>query len=82
MGTILYQFKGLDKPQLHVERRIDRIEKQELHMNFMNGHDSWIATESGDSLHLFCRDEDGNTMEVTLPISIEELKKTLEKYID
>lgn len=80
MGDILYQFKDFDKPQVHIERRIDRIEKQELHMNFIHGHDSWLSTETGDSLRLFCRDEDGNTMEVNIPVSVTELKDALEKY--
>ena len=79
MGDILYKFEGF-KPQLHIERRVDRIEKQELNMSFTTGHDSRISTETGNQIIIFCRDEDGNMMEVDLPVSVKELKEALENY--
>ena len=80
MGDILYVFKDYNKPQLHIKRRIDKIETQELNMSFIHGFRSWLSTETGEQLRLFCEDEDGNTMEVNIPVSVRELKEVLEKY--
>lgn len=80
MGKIIHKFEDFDKPRIYIKRRIDRIETQELHMNFINGHDAWISTETGNYIDLFCRDEDGNTMEVVIPISVEKLKEAIEEY--
>lgn len=81
MGRILHIFKNPDKPRLHISRRVDKIEKQELNMNFFDGSRSWLSTATGDQLRLFCDDENGNTMEVDIPISVQKLKEALENYI-
>ncbi len=80
MGDIIHMFEGFDKPRVYIKRRIDRIETQELHMNFMHGHNSWLSTETGNQLSLHCVDEDGNTLDVDIPISVGQLKEALEKY--
>lgn len=80
MGDIIHKFEGFDKPVLHMKRRVDKHTTEELHMSFIHGHDSWLSTETENSLDLFCRDEDGNTIEVNIPVSVKELKKALEEY--
>ncbi len=82
MGDIIVDFGNnphLGKPTVHIERRVDDIETQKLH--FTHGKDSWLATETGNSIHLFGRDDIGNTVEVEIPISVEELKEALDKYL-
>lgn len=78
MGDIIYQFIGM-KPSVHIERSVDRIETQKLRL-VMNT-EAWLATETGDSVRIFGRDEDCNTIEVQIPISAEELKEALERYL-
>lgn len=80
MGNIIHKFEGFDKPQVHIKRRIDEIETQELHFNFTLAHDAWISTETGNSLNLFCRDDDGNIAEVMIPVSVAKLKEDLERF--
>ena len=75
MGTIIKNLGGR-RPAIYIERRIDDIEIQKLAFYLTN--DSWLSTETGDSIRLFGRDENGNTVEVEIPISIDELKESLE----
>ena len=74
MGTIIKNLGGR-RPAIYIERRIDDIEIQKLTFHLTN--DSWLSTETGDSIRLFGRDENGNTVEVEIPISISELKESL-----
>ena len=74
MGTIIKNLGGR-RPVIYIERRIDDIEMQKLTFHLTN--DSWLSTETGDSIRLFGRDENGNTVEVEIPISINELKESL-----
>lgn len=62
---------------IHIERRVDDIETQKLRFDLIK--ESWLGTETGDSIHLFGRDKDNNTIEVEIPISIVELNDALEK---
>lgn len=80
MGHIIYEFGSSKlKPVIHIERRVDKIETQKL--QFRHDKDSYISTEGGNSISLFGRDINGNVIEVDIPISIEELKEALIKYL-
>ena len=78
VGYIIYEFSSL-KPTIYIERQVDEIEMQKL--RFRHDKDSWISTEGGNSLSLFGRDTNGNIIKVDIPISPEELKEALEKYL-
>ena len=77
MGDIIKIFNGRI-PSIYIERRIDNIETQKLKFNLTK--ESWLSTETGDSIRLFGRNEDCNIIEVEIPISIAELKDVLERY--
>lgn len=77
MGDILKYLSRI--PTIYIERRIDNIETQKLRFDLTN--ESWLSTETGDSIRLFGRNEDCNIIEVEIPISISELKETLERYL-
>lgn len=62
---------------IYIERRVDSMEIQKLTIHLTK--ESWLSTETGDSIRLFGHDEDYNTVEVEIPISIIELKDALEK---
>lgn len=62
---------------IYIERRIDNIETQKLRFDLTR--ESCLSTETRNSVHLFGRDNDYNTIEVEIPISIIELKEALEK---
>jgi len=62
---------------IYIERRVDSMEIQKLTIRLTK--ESWLSTETGDSIRLFGHDEDYNTVEVEIPISITELKDALEK---
>ena len=64
-------------PTIYIERRIDNIETQKLKFNLTQ--ESWLSTDTGNSIRLFGRNEDCN-IEVEIPISIAELKDALERY--
>lgn len=78
MGYLIYEFTSL-KPAIYIERQVDEIETQKL--RFRHDKDSWISSEGGNSLSLFGRDVNNNIIEVEIPISPEELKEALEKYL-
>ena len=75
MGVIIKNLSGR-RPSIFIERRVDDIETQKLTFNLTN--EAWLSTDTGDSIRLFGRDENYNTIEVEIPISINELKE-LEK---
>lgn len=76
MGDIIKNLNGRI-PSIRIERRIDNIETQKLKFDLVR--ESWLSTETGDSIRLFGRDEDYNTIEVEIPISVAELKDVLNK---
>ena len=76
MGTIIKDLKGR-RPSIHIERRIDDIEIQKLSFSLTN--DAWLSTDTGNSIRLFGRDDNYNTIEVEIPISITELKEAIER---
>ncbi len=82
MGDIIVDFSNrmTGKPSIYIERIVDKHETQKL--SFNHNKDSWLATETGDSIHLFGREEDMNIIEVEIPISIRDLKEALEEYLD
>lgn len=61
-----------------IERIVDDIEKQEL--NFMLDSSSTIGTETGSCITFFGKDKRGNTIELVMDISVEELKEALENF--
>ncbi len=80
MSNIIYEFGPSKlKPAIHIERHIDEIETQRL--QFRYDKDSHISTEGGNSISIFGRDINGNIIEVDIPISPEELKEALSKYL-
>ena len=79
MGDIIVDMSDKVIPvKVSVERRVDDIETQMLH--FTLDGDAWLRTETGETLGIFGRDRDGNTVEIDLPISIKELKEALEAF--
>jgi len=76
MGTIIKNLSGR-RPSIFIERRVDDIETQKLTFRLTN--EAWLSTDTGDNIRLFGRDENYNTIEVEIPISITELKESLEK---
>ncbi len=76
MGSIIKDLKGR-RPSIYIERRIDDIEIQKLSFSLTN--DAWLSTDTGDGIRLFGRDDNYNTIEVEIPISIIELKEALER---
>lgn len=76
MGTIIKNLCGR-RPSIFIERRVDNIETQKLTFRLTN--DAWLGTDSGNNIRLFGHDENYNTIEVEIPISITELKESLEK---
>ncbi len=77
MGDILKYLRGI--PSIYIERRIDNIETQKLRFDLTN--ESWLSTETGDSIRLFGRNQECNVIEVEIPISVSELKEALERYL-
>lgn len=76
MGIIIKDLSGR-RPSIFIERRVDDIETQKLTFSLTN--DAWLSTDTGNSIRLFGRDENYNTIKVEIPISISELKESLEK---
>lgn len=76
MGIIIKSLKGR-RPSIHIERIIDDIETQKLSFSLTN--DAWLGTDTGNSIRLFGRDDNYNTIEVEIPISITELKEAIER---
>lgn len=77
MGNVIKDLSGR-MSSIFIERKVDNIETQKLRFDLIK--ESWLSTETGDSIRLFGRDEDYNTIEVEIPISITELKEALENY--
>lgn len=77
MGKIIVNFKNKMKPSIFIKRNVDKHETQEL--RFIPDGECWLKTETGNNIELFGRDDDGNTIEVLIPISIEELKEALKE---
>jgi hypothetical protein len=75
MGDIIHQFTTSDKPRIFVRRIVDDTEEQRL--TFRHKTDSWITTETGNSITLYGRGEDGGEIEVYIPISVEDLRDAL-----
>ncbi len=82
MGDIIYKFEDHEKPTIHIKRRVDDHEIQELHFSFHGtpGPDAWIVTETGNRIELFCKDTDGNIVHVDIPISVDDLFNALKRY--
>ena len=76
MGTIIKDLTGR-VTSIAIERRVDDVEIQQLRFDLTN--ETWIGTESGNSLHLFGRDKDHNIIDIEIPISTIELKDLLGK---
>lgn len=76
MGDIIKDLSGRI-PSIYIERRIDNIEIQKLRFDLAK--ESWLSTETGYTIILFGRDKDYNTVEVEIPITIDELKDALDK---
>ncbi len=78
MGKIIFDFdRSKGRPFIYIKRRIDDIETQELRITL--SEDAFLGTESGNHISLHGKDENYNSVEVEMPISIEELKKALEE---
>ena len=73
MGDIIKYVSGITS--IYIERRVDKTETQKLRFDLT---ESWLGTETGNSIRLFGRN-DASTIEIEIPISISELKEALEK---
>ena len=73
MGDIIHEFniKELNIPTIYIKRHVDRHEEQTL--TFHMDSEAKISTESGNSLTLFGRTTDGTTIEIMIPVSIDDL---------
>lgn len=80
MGDIIIDMKGRMPTSVFIDRRIDDIETQKL--QFTLTKESCLSTETGNSITLSGTDDDFNRVEVRIDVSIEELKKALEKLTD
>ncbi len=80
MGKIILDLSGVIKmpTQVFIERNIDDIEKQKL--QFILNSTSTLQTETGSCIIFFGRDRKGNTVEIIMDVSIEELKEALERF--
>jgi hypothetical protein len=79
MGDIIIDMSGRVIPtKVIINRKIDEIETQKLEFNLVR--DVHLGTEIGESVVLFGRDRDGNSIEVEIQISVDELKEALEKF--
>lgn len=80
MGDIIFDINNGNKmpTKVFIERNINDIEKQKL--NFTFDSTSYIGTETGNCITFFGRDRNGNTIELIMDISVEELKGALERF--
>ena len=80
MGKIFVDFSNrmTGKPSIFIERTVDEHETQKL--RFTLEKNSWLGTETGDAIHLFGKDN-GNTIEVHIPISVRDLKEALDEFL-
>lgn len=75
MGVVIKDLKGRGS-SIYIERRVDNVEIQKLTFSL---NDAWLGTETGNSIRLFGHDNEYNTIEVEIPISISELRDSLDK---
>jgi len=80
MGDVIFDINCGNKmpTKVFIERNVDDIEKQKL--NFTFDSTSYLGTETGSCITFFGRDRMGNTIELLMDISVEELKEALEKF--
>ena len=80
MGDIIFDTNDRNKipTKVLIERNIDDIEKQKL--QFTLDSTSSISTETGSCITFFGRDRMGNTIELIMDVSIEELKEALKRF--
>ncbi len=80
MGDIIFDLSSDIKipTKVFIERNVDDIEKQKLH--FTLDSTSTLGSETGNCITFFGRDRKGNTVELVMDISIEELRDALERF--
>jgi hypothetical protein len=80
MGDIIFDANNHNKmpTKVFIERNVDDIEKQKL--QFTLDSTSTLVTETGNCITFFGRDKKGNTIELIMDISVEELKKALKRF--
>ncbi len=78
MGDIIHEFLVI-KPTVFVERQVDDIETQKLY--FRHAADSFMSTEGGESINISGRDENGNRIEIVLPISVRNLREVIDRHL-
>ena len=78
MGDIIFDIGKKMPTRVLIERFIDDIEKQELH--FTLDSTSTLGTETGSCITFFGKDRKGNTVELVMDISVEELKDALKRF--
>jgi len=73
MGDTIHIFdiKKLDIPVVSIDRWTDTHTKQT--QIFHIDQEARLTTESGNSITLFGRTTDGATVEITIPVSIDDL---------
>ncbi len=78
MGDIILDIKNKMPTRVIIERNIDDIEKQIL--NFTLDLTSTLSTETGNCITFFGKDRKGNTVELIMDVSVEELKEAVERF--
>ena len=80
IGEIILDTNNNNKmpTKVFIERNVDDIEKQKL--NFIFDSTSYLCTETGSCITFFGRDRKGNTIELLIDVSVEELKNALERF--
>lgn len=80
MGAIIFDAINCNKmpTRVFIERNVDDIEKQKL--TFTLDSTSNLVAETGSCITFFGRDRKGNTVELVMDISVEELKKALKRF--
>lgn len=79
MGDIIIDMSNKIIPtKVFVNRTVDQIETQKL--QFTLDRDVHLRTETGANITFFGRDRAGNSVEVEMPISINDLKEVLEEF--
>jgi hypothetical protein len=78
MGDIILDISKKMPTGVFIERNVDDIEKQKLH--FILDSTSVLGTETGSCITFFGKDRKGNTVEIIIDLSIEELKEALARF--
>ncbi len=78
MGDIIIDMGKKMPTRVFIERIVDDIEKQELHFNLDSI--STLGTETGSCITFFGKDRKGNTVELVMDISVEELNDALRRF--